>query len=107
MREWFHKNRNAWRCTGYIPILDAVMEAAKLLRGEIPEEELEFRMPADGKIWGGNYPRPTSVAKVTGTLDYGADLGLKLPGDSLQIALVQATVSHANIRNIEDRKSVV
>ncbi|HOO62494.1 MAG TPA: xanthine dehydrogenase family protein molybdopterin-binding subunit, partial [Synergistaceae bacterium] len=73
----------------------------KVLRGEIPEEELEFRMPADGKIWGGNYPRPTSVAKVTGTLDYGADLGLKLPGDSLQIALVQATVSHANIRNID------
>ena len=101
VREWFHKNRNACRCTGYIPIVDAVMEAAKVLRGEIPEEELEFRMPADGKIWGGNYPRPTSVAKVTGTLDYGADLGLKLPGDSLQIALVQATVSHANIRNID------
>ncbi len=101
VREWFHKNRNACRCTGYIPIVDAVMEAARVLRGEIPEEELEFKMPGDGRIWGGNYPRPTSVAKVTGTLDYGADLGLKLPEGSLQIALVQATVSHANIRNID------
>ncbi|HOO62495.1 MAG TPA: (2Fe-2S)-binding protein, partial [Synergistaceae bacterium] len=25
VREWFHKNRNACRCTGYIPIVDAVM----------------------------------------------------------------------------------
>ena len=38
-------------------------------------EALEFKMPADGKIWGGKYPRPTAVAKVTGTLDYGAGPG--------------------------------
>ena len=101
IREWFHENKNACRCTGYIPIVDAVMDAAKVLRGEMKEEDLEYKLPQDGKIWGGTYPRPTSVAKVTGTLDYGADLGLKLPGDALQLALVQATVSHANIKSID------
>ncbi|MDR0826730.1 MAG: (2Fe-2S)-binding protein, partial [Desulfovibrio sp.] len=98
VREWFYKNKNLCRCTGYIPLVDAVMDAAKVLRGEMKESELDYKLPADGRIWGGKYPRPTSVAKVTGTLDYGADLGLKLPADSLQIALVQATVSHAKIK---------
>ena len=101
VREWFQKNRNACRCTGYIPIVNAVMDAAKVLRGEMKEEELEFKMPEDGRIWGTTYPRPTAVPKVTGTLDYGADLGLKLPKGALHLALVQATVSHANIRGID------
>ncbi len=65
------------------------------------EEELEFSMPADGRIWGSKYPRPTAVAKVTGALDYGADLGLKLPTDKLVLALVQAKVSHANIKGLD------
>ena len=92
VREWFHVNRNACRCTGYIPIVDAVMAAAKVLRGEMSESELEYRLPENGRIWGGTYPRPTAVAKATGTLDYGADLGLTLPEETLQLALVQATV---------------
>jgi len=83
------------------PIINAVMDAAKVLRGEMDESELEFKMPEDGKIWGTTYPRPTAVAKATGTLDYGADLGLKMPKGTLQLALVQATVSHANIKNID------
>ena len=58
-------------------------------------------MPADGKIWGTRYPRPTAVARVTGTLDYGADLGLRLPKDALYLALAQAEVSHAEILSID------
>ena len=77
------------------------MDAAKVLRGEMDESELDFKMPEDGRIWGTAYPRPTAVAKATGTLDYGADLGLKMPEGTLQLALVQATVSHANIKNID------
>ncbi len=101
VRRWFQGHRNACRCNGYKPIVDAVMDAARVLRGEAPKSELEFKMPADGRIWGSSYPRPTAVAKVTGTLDYGADLGLKLPPNSLQLALVQAKVSHANILAID------
>ena len=101
VRDWFQKHRNVCRCTGYIPLIDAVMDAAKVLRGEMKAEELDFVMPADNRIWGSTYPRPTAVAKVTGTMDYGGDLGLKLPEDALHIALVQATASHANIKNID------
>jgi aldehyde oxidoreductase len=72
VRDWFQKHKNVCRCTGYIPIVDAVMDAARLLRGEITVEDLSFKMPADGKIWGTDYPRPSAVGKVTGTIDYGA-----------------------------------
>lgn len=100
-RAWFTRHHNACRCNGYKPIIDAVMEAAKVLRGEMAMEELEFQMPADGRIWGSKYPRPSAVAKVTGTFDYGADAGLKLPPNTLALALVQAKVSHANILGID------
>ena len=101
VRQWFTQHHNACRCTGYKPIVDAAMDAAAVLRGEKSVDELEFKMPADGHIWGTDYPRPTAVAKVTGTLDYGQDLGLKLPPDTLHLALVQAKVSHANIRGVD------
>ena len=101
VREWFNTHRNACRCTGYKQLVDAVMDAAKVLRGEMKAEALLFKMPADGEIWGSKYPRPTAVAKVTGTLDYGGDLGIKMPADTLHLALVQAKVSHANIKNID------
>ena len=34
VRDWFQKHRNACRCTGYKPLVDAVMAAAEVLRGE-------------------------------------------------------------------------
>jgi aldehyde oxidoreductase len=101
VRDWFQKHRNACRCTGYKPLVDATMDAARVLRGEIALDELCFKIPEDGRIWGTKYPRPTAVAKVTGTCDYGADLGLKLPEETLHLALVQAKVSHAKIIKID------
>ncbi len=71
------------------------------MRGDMSEEELMFKMPEDQRIWGSKYPRPTAVAKVTGTLEYGADLGLNMPEGSLKCALVQAEVSHANVISID------
>ena len=101
VRAWFTRHHNACRCTGYKQIVDAVMDAAKVMRGEMSMKELEYQLPADGRIWGSHYPRPSAVAKVTGTLDFGQDLGLKLPPNTLQLALVQAKVSHANILSID------
>jgi len=101
VRDWFQKHRNLCRCTGYKPLVDAVMDAAKVVRGELTMKALAFKLPEDGRIWGSAYPRPTAVAKVTGTIDYGADLGLKMPPGTLRLALVQAKVSHANIRAID------
>ena len=101
VRDWFQKNRNVCRCNGYKPYVDAVMDAARVLRGELTMQELAFKLPADGKVWGSKLPRPSAVPKVTGTWDYGADLGLKMPANTLQLALVQAEVSHANILGID------
>lgn len=101
VRAWFTQHHNACRCTGYKPIVDAVMDAAAVMRGEMKMEDLMFKMPADGRIWGTNYPRPSAEQKVTGTLDFGQDLGLKMPVNTLQLALVQAKVSHANILSID------
>jgi aldehyde oxidoreductase len=101
IRQWFQVHRNACRCTGYKQLVDAVTDAAKVLNGQMTLDELSYKLPADGKIWGGKYPRPSALAKVTGTLDYGADLGLKMPPDTLHMALVQAEESHANILSID------
>jgi aldehyde oxidoreductase len=101
VRDWFQKNRNACRCTGYKPLVDAVMDAAKVVRGEMTAAELAYKLPPDGRIWGSKYPRPTAVAKVTGTIDYGADIICKMPPGTLSLALVQAKVSHAKILSID------
>ncbi len=101
VRDWFHKNRNACRCTGYISIVDAVMSAAKVLRNELTVSALEFKMPPDGKIYGTRFPRPTSVAKATGNWNFGRDMGLQLPEGTLQCVLAYAEVSHANIKGID------
>jgi aldehyde oxidoreductase len=101
IRDWFHKNRNACRCTGYKQLVDAVRDAAKVLKGELTLKDLAYKIPADGKVFGTNMPRPSAAAKVTGTWDFGADRGLQLPDNTLQMALVQAEVSHANILSVD------
>jgi len=100
VREWFQKKRNACRCTGYKPIVDAVMAAAQVLRGEMRKEELLFK-PVGNKIYGTTYHRPSALAKVTGKWDFGADVALQMPPGTLRLALVQAQVSHANIKGID------
>lgn len=100
VRNWFERNRNLCRCTGYKPLVDAVMDAARVLRGEMSKEDLLF-LPTDNKILGTAYARPSAAAKVMGTWDFGADDTLKLPEYTLRLALVQAAVSHANILSID------
>ncbi|MFZ5812897.1 MAG: molybdopterin-dependent aldehyde oxidoreductase [Thermodesulfobacteriota bacterium] len=101
VRDWFQKHKNACRCTGYKPLVDAVMDAAKVLRGEMTAADLAYKLPADGRAFGSKLPRPSALAKVTGTCDYGADLAHKMPEDTLHLALVQSPVSHANIKGID------
>ena len=101
VRAWFQKTRNLCRCTGYKPLVDAVMTAAKLMRGEVTKEELWPKLPEGGSIIGKDTVRPSACEKVTGTWEFGADLGVTLPDDTLHIKLVQATVSHANILSID------
>ena len=100
VRDWFNLNRNLCRCTGYVPIIDAVMEAAAVMRGEKTKEDLVFK-PNGESIKGTKYIRPSAAAKVTGTWDFGADDALHMPANTLRLALVQAQVSHANIKGID------
>ena len=101
IREWFMKTKNLCRCTGYKQITDAVMDAAAVLRGEKKMTDFSEKLNPDGSLFGSRYPRPNAVYKVTGTLDFGDDLGLKLPEETLFCALVQAEVSHANIKGVD------
>lgn len=101
VRAWFHRNRNLCRCTGYKPLIDAVMEAAAIMRGEKTVHDIMPKPKDDGSILGTEYIRPSAVAKVTGTWDFGADVALKMPEGTLRLALVQAEVSHALIKSID------
>lgn len=101
VREWFQSTRNVCRCTGYIPLIDSVMTAAKIMRGEITREELWPELPVGASMIGSNHIRPSAAAKVMGRWDFGADLGLELPDDTLHAKLVQAKVSHANVISID------
>lgn len=101
IRDWFQKYKNACRCTGYKQLVDSVMDASRVLNGEITKEELAYKIPEDGRVWGSSMPRPTAVAKVTGTWMFGADQGLLMPEEALQMAMVQAEVSHAKILSID------
>ncbi|HTY02558.1 MAG TPA: 2Fe-2S iron-sulfur cluster-binding protein, partial [Rhodocyclaceae bacterium] len=100
VRTWFNRNRNACRCTGYKPLVDSVMDAAAVLRGERKKEDLLDKPASNGSILGSKYHRPSALAKVTGTWDFGADVTLHMPPDTLHLALVQSTVSHGNIKSI-------
>ena len=100
VRDWFQKNRNLCRCTGYKPLVDAVMDAARVYRGEITKEDLIFK-PTGDSIVGTKYIRPSAAQKVTGTWDFGADDALKMPEGTLRLALVQAKVSHALLKGVD------
>lgn len=77
VRHWFQLNRNLCRCTGYKPLVDAVMDAARLMRGEIKKEDLWVKLKDGDSMLGSKVVRPSAAAKVTGTWDFGADLGIK------------------------------
>lgn len=101
VRQWFEDHNNVCRCTGYKPLVDGVMDAAKVLRGEMTLEDLWYDLPEGASMIGSDYIRPSAKAKVTGEWDFGADLGLKLPENTLHAKLVQAEVSHANLLSID------
>ncbi len=101
VRDWFTKTRNICRCTGYKPIVDAVMAAAKIVRGEMTMQEIEAVAPPADKVFGNKYPRPYALGRVLGVTDYGDDLALKMPEGALELAMVLSTVPHGNIKSVD------
>lgn len=101
-RDWFQKHWMACRCTGYVQIIDAVMKAAAILRGEEQIQDLASMYKPGDSIWGTNYPRPSAIYKATGTWDFGDDERLKLP---IQFAFAYPYcvegVRHAKVNKID------
>jgi aldehyde oxidoreductase len=94
VRDWFQKNLNVCRCTGYKQIVDAVMAAAKVMRGEATIEDITYKLPEDKQYYGKPIVRPSALAKVCGLADYGDDQELTMPAGSLHAAVVQPRVAH-------------
>lgn len=94
VREWFHKHRNICRCTGYKQIVDAVMNAAKVMRGDCALEDIMVKLPKDKDYYGKPLVRPAALAKVCGVADYGDDIELKMPEGTLHAVFVQPKVTH-------------
>ena len=101
VREWFQKGRTACRCTGYRQIVDGVMLAAKVLRGEETMTDFSEMLGRDGAVWGTAYPRPSAVYKATGLTTYGDDLGLELPEETLHAIPVCPETHHALVKKID------
>lgn len=106
VRDWFHRHRNICRCTGYKQIVDAVMNAAKVFRGEYTVEDIKVKLPEDGEYYGKPLVRPAALAKVCGLADYGDDIELKMPENTLHACIVQPKVAfHAKIKSIDKEKA--
>jgi aldehyde oxidoreductase len=101
VREWFRQHRNVCRCTGYKPLVDAVMAAAKVMRGEASMADITFDPAAHKDYYGSELPRPAALPKVTGLADYGDDLKLKMPEGTVHLAVVLSEVHHAKIISID------
>ena len=101
VREWFQKHHNVCRCTGYKPLVDCVMAAAAVMRGEQPAESLHFQLPENGSIYSTRHPKPTALEKVCGLCDFGDDISLKMPPGTLHLAVVQPQTCHARIKSID------
>jgi aldehyde oxidoreductase len=101
VRAWFKAHHNICRCTGYKPLVDGVMAAAEVMRGEKTMADITYDFEAETEIYGSRHPRPTALAKVTGLADYGDDVALQMPPGTAHLAVVLAETHHANIVSID------
>lgn len=101
VRHWFTVNKNACRCTGWKPLVDSVMAAAKVMRGKASMEDITYQTPANGRIYGTAVPRPAALAKATGTCDFGDDIAVKMPPGTAYLCPVMPGVHHGRIIRID------
>ncbi len=102
VREWYSKHWMACRCTGYVQVVDAVMKAAAILRGEEKIEDLAKMYKPGDSLWNSKYPRPSAVYKATGLWDFGDDDRLKLPEEFLfAYPFALEGVRHAKVNKID------
>jgi len=88
---------NLCRCTGYNSIIRAVQLAAKLVSGEVKEEDI--RVDTSDGTFGKYVPTPSSLARATGALQFGDDIAIS--ADTLHLKVVRSPHHHANIKSID------
>ncbi len=92
-------SRNVCRCTGYVKIVDAVEEAAAIMRGE------GRRLRKTPNIWhlvGEPILRVDTLDEVTGRAKYAADI--KMPG-MLYARVLRSPHHHAKILSMDTSKA--
>ena len=104
VRDWFQNHRNACRCTGYKPLVDAVMDAAAVMRGE-KDPSRSMRLQGTRRTAARVGSRlSASQRRGQGDRHWLTSVRIppcKMPPDTLHLALAQAKVSHANIKGID------
>ena len=103
VRNWFKKHRNICRCTGYKPLVDSVMEAAAVMRGEKTLADITYDPAKAPDFYGKDsyLPRPYALAKVCGLSDYGDDIKLQMPEGTAHLVPVVCDITHGIIKSID------
>ena len=105
VRDWFKKHNNICRCTGYKPIVDAVMAAAEVMRGEKTMNDITYDFEGEVDIYGSRRPRPAALGKVTGLTDYGDDVSLKMPEGTVHLVARYSETMRGKIKSIDISKA--
>jgi CO/xanthine dehydrogenase Mo-binding subunit/aerobic-type carbon monoxide dehydrogenase small subunit (CoxS/CutS family) len=93
---------NICRCTGYLPIIDAVLDAAARLRGDHPAPaQVTEAVPA--KLAGTAVPRVDALDKVTGRAMFAVDV--REP-DYVEAVVVRSDRAHARLLRVDTREAV-